>query len=441
MVLSRTLLGQWNILTVGIGSFTTGSFTPPNNSLIVVVIGVGETNGITDPSPDISITDSSLMTWTSRYTSGNTGNGATLWSAGQRVFTTQVLTGTPITLTVDCAARDIASYLVQAFAYTGHDTTTPIGAIITNGMSGTSGSLTLTLPTAPSSTSEILAFLHGDLYSGNGSSSPGTGWTELYDINLASYNWLQSQYINNTTSPTISWVSINNGTGSVAKTSSSAIEIKAAPTCPTPNCDFTWSPTNPSVNQNITVTSSDPSIVIHDWKVNGFNWATTQNTTMTFSLEGTYNVQHDGINSCGSSCTIIKQIIVSPPILSTITISGCTTPINSGSTCTITSLCTDQLGYSITCPTLSWQSSNPLIATVSSSGIVTAIISGTTIELFHHMAMREYGLALGIRWLIQMDMPTSIGLSLSRCWPAHFAKARSFTIGITNGKTITPRTW
>ncbi len=60
-----------------------------------------------------------------------------------------------------------------------------------------------------------------------------------------------------------------------------------------------------------------------------------------------------------------------------LTISGCSSPINIGSTCILTASCTDQFGGSIACPTLHWASGNTSIATVSSSGVVQGVSAGT----------------------------------------------------------------
>lgn len=71
------------------------------------------------------------------------------------------------------------------------------------------------------------------------------------------------------------------------------------------------------------------------------------------------------------------SINITAPPLGTITISGCTAPINRGQTCQLTAVCKDGNGNVVTCPTLTWQSSTPSMATVSTSGLVTGVTPGT----------------------------------------------------------------
>lgn len=67
----------------------------------------------------------------------------------------------------------------------------------------------------------------------------------------------------------------------------------------------------------------------------------------------------------------------STPTLTTITTSPLTTSLNVGATQQLTATCKDQNANTMTCPTLTWVSSNTSIATVNSSGLVTGIAVGT----------------------------------------------------------------
>ena len=80
--------------------------------------------------------------------------------------------------------------------------------------------------------------------------------------------------------------------------------------CIIPSCEFTWAPLNPVINQDITFTASDTTLIAHNWKVNDFQWDTAASTTMQITTPGTHNIQHDGTNSCGATCTMTKQIVV-----------------------------------------------------------------------------------------------------------------------------------
>lgn len=78
--------------------------------------------------------------------------------------------------------------------------------------------------------------------------------------------------------------------------------------------------------------------------------------------------------SCTDSCP--SGIIVQDPTVNTITLTGCTSSIVVGATCTLTATCTDQFGAAIACGTTTWLSSNTLVATVP-NGVVTGISAGT----------------------------------------------------------------
>lgn len=108
----------------------------------------------------------------------------------------------------------------------------------------------------------------------------------------------------------------------------------------------------------------------------------------TFKGSGTFNVSVMVTDSCSSPipCTSpstgVCAVIVENPFLVAITISGCTSPINIGSTCTLTTSCVDQFNSSMTCPVLDWSSSNTSVATTTSGGVscvVTGISAGTAI--------------------------------------------------------------
>lgn len=96
---------------------------------------------------------------------------------------------------------------------------------------------------------------------------------------------------------------------------------------------------------------------------------------------GAHTLRGEITDSCttpqtsGDQCTTFN--ITAPPTLTTITISGCGSAILPGATCTLTAACLDQYSASITCGTLTWQSSNTLVATVNSSGIVTGVAAGS----------------------------------------------------------------
>jgi len=79
--------------------------------------------------------------------------------------------------------------------------------------------------------------------------------------------------------------------------------------------------------------------------------------------------------SCTDSCP--SGIIVQDPEIASVTLSGCTSSIQIGATCTLSATCKDQFGASILCQAPTWFSTEPLIATVL-NGVVTGKSAGTT---------------------------------------------------------------
>jgi len=214
-------LGQATF-AAGTGSFTTSAFTPPNNSLLVAIICVDETGGTTDPTTDLTITDSQGLTWTSRVAGGD----AVTWTFGQRIYTAPVTTGASMTVTVDCAARDIYMYDVQVVSFTGYNTGSPTGGkVVTTGLA-VNGADQITLDASPASGSYVLGCL---LANGPDAATPdpGSAFTELRDAFAAAMS-VQLQYRTGSTSPIVDWVAVNTVGSDNAKTMGIAIEIKAS---------------------------------------------------------------------------------------------------------------------------------------------------------------------------------------------------------------------
>lgn len=225
MALTRASVGSYiSSNHHGTGAFTTSSFTPANSSLLTVVAAISVYSGSSDPSSALTISDSASLSWTRRVYIGNSSS----WSCGFAVWTAPVTTGTSMTVSVDCGANDASYYYVQVFTWTGYNTSTPTGATATNGSAGTNGALALTLSGAPASDSEVLGVLFKDMNSGTATSTPGTGWTELYDVGVNDYNFLETEVRGSSTSTSVDWVDINDVSGSVAKSIAAALEIKCA---------------------------------------------------------------------------------------------------------------------------------------------------------------------------------------------------------------------
>lgn len=230
MALSRTdLLGaiSGTTGTFGTGAYTTGSFTPPNNSLLVVGEAYIENAGTTtNPIGTLTISGGG---WT--YTNAlSLTVSPTAFPTSTIIWTAPVTTGASMTLTLDAGARDAGMYAVSVVAYTGYDTGTPTGATGSTSAqpnnSTTANPISLTLNAAPATTSEVFApvAMDKDVLG----TTPGSGWTELYDLENTTWGGMQSQVRTGSTSTSVDWVDLRGGGGVLFNYSALALEIKAA---------------------------------------------------------------------------------------------------------------------------------------------------------------------------------------------------------------------
>lgn len=104
-------------ISAGTNSFATGSFTPPDNSLLVVLAGCdkdgSDANNNGNQTANVSITDSAGLSYTKRATgigSAQTGGEAHIWTA-------PVGTAVSMTITLDHGVNTIAGYFIEVLAY------------------------------------------------------------------------------------------------------------------------------------------------------------------------------------------------------------------------------------------------------------------------------------------------------------------------------------
>jgi hypothetical protein len=208
----------------GTGGFTTSSFTPSNSSLLTVVcFAITETDGAFTAS-DLTIADSIGLTWTSRAAT----SAAPAWSQGIRVWTAPVSTGASMTVTVDAGAFNVHGYRVEVYDYTSYDTTTPIGATATGTDADGDGAASITLSATPRSDSEIMACACiGIATNGTHATTPGTSWTELFDVEPAD-GWLASETQIRTTytGTSVDWVDLETGTAVPDSATLLAFEVR-----------------------------------------------------------------------------------------------------------------------------------------------------------------------------------------------------------------------
>lgn len=221
--------------------YTTASFTPSNNSLLVVALDALFGDG-GDPHTNLTLSGGGL-TWTKRVSAVNqAGFQAT------QIWTAPVTTGSSMAITIAGGVTDDSFDAVSfhVYDYTGYDTASPIGATATQ-----SGVDSITLSGAPVATSEVLAAFGGE---NTGSIAPGGtgGFSELNEsLGGSGLAELQTQSRTGSVSTTVDWTIGGGGCGSGCF-GAVAVEIKAAATDAVPGA--------PS---NLVATPSGSSIILN----------------------------------------------------------------------------------------------------------------------------------------------------------------------------------
>lgn len=210
-------------------TITSHSFTPSNSSLLVVAV-VGETDGGSQlRSSEMSISDSlGTLTWTKRV-HGDTGGGGT-YSPICAIWTAPVTTGASMTVSISNGGtgKSLHGGVIFVIDYTGYDTGTPTGATAANTMAD-DGAVSLTLSGTPASTSEVLGLLgHGVGGVGSITASPGSGWTEIYDLTYTDNTGGELQALVGLGSTTVPWADSDQGGDGCYDTNGVALEIKEA---------------------------------------------------------------------------------------------------------------------------------------------------------------------------------------------------------------------
>lgn len=212
MALTRTQrIASTSASGFGAGAYTSASFTPSNNSLLVVIGFAMEQadNGLEGTS--LTITDSAGLTWTSR--AATTTSPA--WSYGIRIWTAPVTTGVSMTVSIDAGASSIEFYKLHISDYTSNTTSAipGTGTIVGSDADG-DGAATITLSSAPATSSEVIAACLTGLASTSGTVTPGAGWTEVDEQVGASWGIFQVQVRTGSTSTAVDWADVlATGTG------------------------------------------------------------------------------------------------------------------------------------------------------------------------------------------------------------------------------------
>lgn len=208
MALAKTDIGTYvSGDSFGTGVFTTGSFTPPDNSLLVVLVTAFGFGTSVDLGAELSVSGGGL-TWTGRIAVGDLVS----WTTGVSVFTAPVTTGASMTLDFDCGAEDVYNYVAQVFAFTDYDTGSPVGATASNATMATNGADALTLSASPASTSYVLGLIAINQNTGTSVATPdaGDGWAEVL-VATGNLRWTQSIGRTGSTTTSVGWSDVATG--------------------------------------------------------------------------------------------------------------------------------------------------------------------------------------------------------------------------------------
>jgi len=194
---------------VGTSFLITGTFTPSDNSLLVVIGGLmGDGTTSTDLSDDATIVSTAGLTFTRRVNVGDAQD----YNANIVIWTAPVTTGVSQTLTIDCGANSLTLLWLSVVDYTDYDTTTPTGVTATDAALASNGAASLTLSGAPASTSEIIGGRVG-VTGGTGTFAATTALTEIHDLGLTDNGGFQTQArAAGSTSTSFDWTDIASGT-------------------------------------------------------------------------------------------------------------------------------------------------------------------------------------------------------------------------------------
>jgi hypothetical protein len=209
----------------GTGPFSTGSLTPANDSLLVAAVMCG-TNDPASGDADW-VTTGGGWTWTKRV-----NRTITFSTDGfiQQLWTAPVGTGASMTVTSTHTGHTCYAFGIAVYAYTGYDTSTPVGGTASGDNTSTTNSLTLSA--APASGDDVLAFINVVAANGNGSdasATPGSSFAELFETNSPdSFEKWQAQARTGSTSDAVSWTSATSASAPFDQRIFSALTIKVA---------------------------------------------------------------------------------------------------------------------------------------------------------------------------------------------------------------------
>lgn len=219
MALARTTrVGQAVASGFGAGAYTSGAFTPNNNSILVAIGGAG----MPTTTFALTISDSLGGTWTQR--ASQTSNAGS-WTNGARIWTRPVTTGASMTVSLDHGATSVDSYALSVLEWTGYDVATPVTGVISK-LAANDGADSVTLTAAPVAADVSLGVLVRDTNTGTGTTTPGSTFTEIQDFGASVGIGIETEERTGSTSTTVDWVDVTTA-GDIFRQWVFGINIKA----------------------------------------------------------------------------------------------------------------------------------------------------------------------------------------------------------------------
>lgn len=201
MALTRTDVGLYESkAAIGTAAFTTPSFTPPANSLLVIAVGFVGT-AITGDLGTPTIEGGGLA-----FTSRSTAFVSPAWAIKLAVFTAPVGgSPAPMTLTVDDDNnQNIGGYTLSVVAFTGVDGTTPVAGAVTSGSTNIGdGEEKQTLAATPAAEDVTMSWVAVDGEPGPPKPTMAAGWTKIHEGKTAGEGGLFAMRREASTSTTV----------------------------------------------------------------------------------------------------------------------------------------------------------------------------------------------------------------------------------------------
>jgi hypothetical protein len=215
--------------TFGTGAFTSGSFTPTANSLLLVgVCGVSNNNG---PVSSIQLTNTGSLNFQQASPGPNLQENGTTFNVTTTWFVAEV-GGSPASMTVSVQGSKTNLVAMDMFVWglwiadlTNYNTTVQIGTQARSGSRTDPNALSITTLSTPRSTSGIFG-LYGAMYGGDGAGaiSPGADFTEAWEAQNTDFAF-HVQYDLGAGDNTVEWVDVTGGTGTFLGYAASVIEV------------------------------------------------------------------------------------------------------------------------------------------------------------------------------------------------------------------------